>query len=59
MTSLTQKQQDLFAQYCRAHAAWLMADNSEDDAELGTAYAAALDACLNAGFDPFHHPTPR
>jgi len=26
-------------------------------AELGTAYAAALDACLDAGFDPFHHPT--
>jgi hypothetical protein len=34
-----------------------MAVNLEDDAELGTAYAAALDACLDAGFDPFHHPT--
>jgi hypothetical protein len=33
-----------------------MAVNLEDDAELGTAYAAALDACLAAGFDPFHHP---
>jgi hypothetical protein len=34
-----------------------MAVNLEDDAEIGTAYAAALDACLDAGFDPFHHPT--
>jgi hypothetical protein len=33
-----------------------MAVNLEDDAELGTAYAAALDACLAAGFDPFHYP---
>jgi hypothetical protein len=34
-----------------------MAVNHEDDAELGTTYAAALDACLDAGFDPFHYPT--
>jgi hypothetical protein len=25
----------------------------------GTAYAAARDACLAAGVDPFHHPAPR
>lgn len=55
MTDLTQQQRGLFEQYTRAHAAWVMAVNFEDDAELGTAYVAALDACLAAGFDPFHH----
>jgi hypothetical protein len=56
MTDLTPKQQGLFEQYIRAHAAMNMAVNFEDFGELGTAYAAALDACLAAGFDPFHHP---
>jgi hypothetical protein len=56
MTELTQQQRGLLEQYTRAHAAWVMAVNFEDDAELGTAYATALDACLDAGFDPFHHP---
>jgi 16S rRNA G527 N7-methylase RsmG len=55
-TDLTQQQQGLLERYYRALAAWHMAVNLEDDAELGTAYAAALDACLDAGFDPFHHP---
>jgi hypothetical protein len=36
-----------------------MAVNHEDDAMTGTAYAAARDACLAAGVDPFHHPAPR
>jgi hypothetical protein len=58
LPELTQQQRGLLKQYCRAHAAWLMAVNHEDDAETGTAYAAALDACLDAGFDPFHYPAP-
>jgi hypothetical protein len=57
MTDLTQQQAGLLEQFCRAHAAMNMAVNFEDFTELGTAYAAALDACLDAGFDPFHHPT--
>jgi len=57
MNDLTQQQQGLLEKYCRAHAAWLMAVNHEDDADTGAAYAAALDACLDAGFDPFHYPT--
>lgn len=59
MTDLTQQQQALFEKYCRAHAAWRMAVNFEDDTELGYAYASALDACLDAGFDPFHHSAPQ
>ena len=56
MTDLTQQQQALLEQYYRAHAAWVMSVNFEEDSETGSAYAAALDACLDAGFDPFHHP---
>jgi hypothetical protein len=56
---LTQQQQALLERYTRAHAAWLMAVNHEDDAMTGTAYAAARDACLAAGFDPFHYPQPQ
>jgi hypothetical protein len=52
MTDLTPRQQGLLEQYHRAHAAWLMAVNYEDDAMTGTAYAAARDACLAAGVDP-------
>ena len=59
MSDLTPKQQGLLEQFYRAHAAMNMAANFEDFYELGTAYAAALDACLDAGFDPFHHPAPR
>ena len=53
---LTQQQMALLERYTRARAAWQMAVSHEDDAELGTACAAAVDACLDAGFDPFHHP---
>lgn len=56
---LTQQQQALLEQYIRTRAAWQMAVSHEDDAELGTAYAAALTACVAAGFDPFDYPTPR
>ena len=52
MSSLTQKQMGLLEQYHRAHAAWLMTVNHEEDAQTGTAYAAAFDACLAAGVDP-------
>jgi hypothetical protein len=58
VSDLTQQQQALLEQYTRAHAAWVMAV-SDDDTTTGTAYMAALDACLAAGFDPFHHPAPR
>lgn len=56
MTDLTQQQMELLEQFCRTHAAMNMAVNFEDFHELGTAYATALDACLDAGFDPFHYP---
>ena len=56
MTELTQQQMALLEQYYRAHAAMNMAVNFEDFHELGTAYATALDACLEAGVDPFHYP---
>ena len=59
MSDLTPKQQGLLEQFYRVHAAMNMAVNFEDFHELGTAYAAALDACLDAGFDPFHHPAPQ
>ena len=59
MSDLTQQQQALLEQYYRAYAAWVMAVNHEDDAITGTAYVAALDACIAAGFDPFHYPAPQ
>jgi hypothetical protein len=58
MNALTQQQQALLEQYTHAHAAWVMAV-SDDDTTTGTAYTAALDACLAAGFDPFHYSAPR
>lgn len=58
MTDLTQQQQALLKQYYQVHASWRAAE-FENDAELGTAYADALDACLDAGVDPFHHPAPQ
>ena len=56
MTELTQQQMALLEQFHRAHAAMNMAVDLADFNELGTAYANALDACLDAGFDPFHYP---
>jgi hypothetical protein len=58
MNALTQQQQALLEQYTRAHAAWVMAV-SDDDTTTGTAYMAALSACIAAGFDPFHYPQPQ
>jgi hypothetical protein len=54
-TELTQQQQALLEQFHRAHAAITMVVSYEDFDSLGNAYADALDACLDAGFDPFHH----
>ena len=59
MPDLTQQQMALLERYTRARAAWQMAVSREDDAELGTACAAALSACIAAGFDPFDYPAPR
>ena len=56
MTELTQQQMALLEQYYRTYAAMNMAVNFEDFHELGTAYATALDACLDVGIDPFHYP---
>jgi hypothetical protein len=59
MIDLSQQQQGLLEQFHRAHAAMNMAVNFEDFTELGTAYNDALDACLDAGVDPFHYPAPQ
>lgn len=58
MADLTEQQLALLERYHRAHTAWIMAIGQEDDALTGTAYMAALEACLEAGVDPFHHPAP-
>ena len=55
---LTPEQQALLEQYYWARVAWesgSLADFHRD----GVIYAAALDACLDAGFDPFHHTQPQ
>ena len=57
MDELTPKQQALLGQYHRARVAWEC--GSAPAYTLDAAYAAALDACIDAGFDPFHHPAPR
>ena len=56
LPALSPKQQALLEQYSRTNAAWVMAVNLEEDIELGTAWASALAACKDAGFDPFHYP---
>jgi hypothetical protein len=48
----------MLIQYHLARIAWYNA-NPADLRDAGTAYAVALDACLDAGFDPFHYPAPR
>jgi len=54
MTDLTPQQQALLEQYHLARAAW--ESSAPDD---GIAWASALQDCLAAGFDPFHHPVPQ
>jgi hypothetical protein len=58
MTDLTPVQEVMLIQYHLARIAWQNA-NSVDLRHAGTVYAAALDACLDAGFDPFHYPVPQ
>ena len=55
---LTPEQEVMLIQYHLARIAWYNA-NPADLRDAGTAYAVALDACLDAGFDPFHHPAPQ
>ena len=56
---LTQQQQALLQQYYQAREAWESGDWTGYDNPDGIAYAAALDACLDASFDPFHYPAPQ
>ena len=58
MTDLTPEQEVMLIQYHLARVAWHNADPVDLHC-AGTAYAVALDACIDAGFDPFHHPAPR
>ena len=58
MTDLTPEQEVMLIQYNLARVAWHNA-NSADLRDAGTAYAAARDACIAAGVDPFHYPAPR
>ncbi len=51
---LTPEQQELLAQYRQALVAW-----ESCPADGGTAWASAVQACTDAGFDPFHYPTPQ
>jgi hypothetical protein len=57
MTKLNPEQQALLVQYHQAHAAWISA-SAENFEESGEAWMRASDACIAAGFDPFHYPAP-
>lgn len=52
---LSSEQQALLVQYQLTQLAW----GCDPQFVTAAAYAAALNACLDAGFDPFHHPTPQ
>lgn len=56
---LTPVQEALMREYHHARVIWATGDWGAFDSDAGIAYAAALDACLDAGFDPFHHPQPQ
>ena len=58
LAPLTSDQQALMVKYCQAREVWESGSVS-DLARDGALYAAALKACLDAGFDPFHHPAPQ
>lgn len=49
---LTSEQQAMLKKYHQALDTWL----ASNDNPTAIAYDAALDACLDAGFDPSHHP---
>ena len=57
MTDLSPEQEVMLIQYHLARIAWDNAD-PDDLQHAGTVYADALDACLDAGFDPLHYPAP-
>ena len=54
---LTPVQEVMLIQYHLARTAW--ESGGWITGNEATAYAAALDACLAAGVDPFHYPAPR
>ena len=56
---LTPVQEAMLIQYHRACIAWDASTWTYNDGRDGGAYWAALDACLDAGFDPFHYPAPQ
>jgi hypothetical protein len=58
MNTLTPEQQALLDEYGRAHKAYIHS-SVEDTLVFGAAWVSALAACLDAGFDPFHHPQPQ
>ena len=55
---LTPVQEVMLVQYHQARIAWYNAD-LPDLGHAGMAYSAALNACLDAGFDPFHYRAPQ
>ena len=57
MTDLTPVQQVMLNQYHLARIAWESDDWGTE--ELANAFSASVDACHQAGFDPFRYPTPR
>lgn len=59
MAELTPEQQKLLKEYHRASIAWDASTWTDNDGKDGIAYWAALDACIDVGVDPFHHPAPQ
>lgn len=55
---LTPVQEVMLVQYHQARITWHNAD-LPDFKRAGNIYTAALNACLDAGFDPFHYPAPQ
>ena len=55
---LTPAQEVMLIQYHLARVTYAAGDWTGYDNPDGIAYAVALDACLEAGFDPFHYPAP-
>ena len=55
---LTPAQEVMLIQYHLARIEWVAGGRTGYDNPVGIAYLVALDACLYAGFDPFHYPAP-
>ena len=58
MKELTSQQQALLEHYHWACVNWQAGSAADFDRDAQI-YANALDTCLAAGFDPFHHPQPQ